>query len=134
LAEVLHKDPVCHSFYSTYTETTLPGRFGIVWRLQNKRKVTRTVKNADELVLLAKEETVLLDMFGRLIEIGRCYGMEMNVENTEVLRISRQGSRVKIMINQKQLQNVVYLNCLGSMMTYDVRRAREIKFRVAMKN
>jgi hypothetical protein len=30
--------------------------------------------------LLAKEETVLQSMIDRLIEIGRCYGMEMNVE------------------------------------------------------
>jgi hypothetical protein len=30
-------------------------------------------------VLLAKDEAVLQDMIDRLIEIGRCYGMEMNV-------------------------------------------------------
>jgi hypothetical protein len=29
---------------------------------------------------LAKEETVLQGMNDRLIEIGRCYGVEMNVE------------------------------------------------------
>jgi hypothetical protein len=32
------------------------------------------------LVLLAKEEKVLQDMIDELIETGRCYGMEMNVE------------------------------------------------------
>jgi hypothetical protein len=31
-------------------------------------------------VLLAKEEKVLQDMIDKLIEIERCYGMEMNVE------------------------------------------------------
>jgi hypothetical protein len=31
-------------------------------------------------VLLAKEEKVLQDIFDKLIEIGRCYGMEMNVK------------------------------------------------------
>jgi hypothetical protein len=30
--------------------------------------------------MLAKEETVLQGVIDRLIEIGRCYGMEMNVE------------------------------------------------------
>jgi hypothetical protein len=34
----------------------------------------------DDLVLLAEEETVLQGMIDRLIEIGRRYGMEMNVE------------------------------------------------------
>ena len=40
------------------------------------------------LVLLAKEEKVLPDMIDKLIETGRCYGMEMNVEKTNVMRIS----------------------------------------------
>jgi hypothetical protein len=58
------------------------------------------------LVLLAKEEKVLQDMIDKLIEIGRCYGMEMNVEKTKGMRISRQPLPVKIMIDQRQLENV----------------------------
>jgi len=52
-------------------------------------QIVHTVKYADDLVLLAKEEKVLQDMIDNLIEIGRCYGMEMNVEKTKVMRISR---------------------------------------------
>jgi hypothetical protein len=37
------------------------------------------VKYATYLVL--KEEAVLQDMIKRIIEVGRCYGMEVNVEN-----------------------------------------------------
>jgi hypothetical protein len=43
-------------------------------------EVIRSVKYAVYLVLLAKEETLLPGMFDRLIEIGRSYGMEINVE------------------------------------------------------
>ena len=43
-------------------------------------KIINTLKYADYLVLLAKEEKVLQDMIDKLIEIGGCYGMEMNVE------------------------------------------------------
>jgi hypothetical protein len=43
-------------------------------------QVIRTVKYADGLVLLAKEETVLQGMIDRLIGTGRFCGMEMNVE------------------------------------------------------
>ena len=43
------------------------------------RQIIHTVKYADGLVLLAKEEKVLQDMIDRLTEIGRCYGVEMNV-------------------------------------------------------
>jgi hypothetical protein len=52
-------------------------------------QVICTVKCADDLVLLANEEMMLQSMIGRLIEIGRCYGMEMNVVKTTVLRILR---------------------------------------------
>jgi hypothetical protein len=38
------------------------------------------VKYADDLVVKAKEETVLQGMTDKLIEIGRCCDMEMNVE------------------------------------------------------
>jgi hypothetical protein len=57
-------------------------------------------------VLLAKEEKVLQDMIDKLIEIGRCYGMEINVEKTKVMGISRQPFPVNITIKQKQLENV----------------------------
>ena len=64
--------------------------------------IIQTVKYADDLVLIAKEETVLQGMMDNLIEIGSFYGMEMNVEKTKVMRISRQPSPVTIMIYQKK--------------------------------
>ena len=41
------------------------------------------MKYADDLVVLATEEKVLQDMIDKLTEIGRCYGMEMNVEKNK---------------------------------------------------
>ena len=49
---------------------------------------------------MAKEEMMLQGMIDKLIEIGRYYGVEMNVEKTKVMRISRQPSPVTIMIVQ----------------------------------
>jgi len=63
-------------------------------------QIIHTVKYADDLELLAKEEKVLQDMINKLNEIGRCYGMEMNVEKTKVMRILRQSSPVKSMTKQ----------------------------------
>ena len=87
-------------------------------------QIIHTVKYADDLVLLAKEEKVLQDMTDKLTEIGRCYGMEMNVEKTKVMRMSRQPFTVKIMIDQKQLENVEFLKYLGSILTNDGRCKR----------
>jgi hypothetical protein len=49
-------------------------------------QIINTLKYADDLVLLAKEEKVLQDMIDKLIEIGGCYRMEMNMEKTKVMR------------------------------------------------
>jgi len=38
----------------------------------------------------------------------------MNVEKTKAMRISRQPSSIPIMVDQKPLENVGYLNYLGS--------------------
>ena len=95
-------------------------------------QIIQTVKYADDLVLMAKEETVLHDMIDKLTEIGRCYGMEMNVGKTKVMRISRQTSPVTIMVDQKQLENVECFKYLGSILINDGRCTCEIKSRITM--
>jgi predicted regulator of amino acid metabolism with ACT domain len=75
-------------------------------------QVTRTVKYADDFVLLAEEEAVLQGLIDRLIEIGRYYGIEMNVEKCKVMTISRQPTPVQIITDQKELETVKYSNCL----------------------
>jgi hypothetical protein len=52
-------------------------------------------------------------------------------KKTDVMKISNQPSPMKIMIDQKQLENVEYFNCLGSI-TKDARCTREIKSKIAM--
>ena len=58
--------------------------------------------------------------------------MEMNVEKTKVMRISRQPFPVKIMIDQKQLENVESFKYLGSILTKDKICTCEIKCRTTM--
>jgi hypothetical protein len=66
--------PILFNLYSEYlTKEALEG-FG---DFKIGGQVICTVKFAVELVLLAREENVLQDMVDRLIEIGKCYGMEM---------------------------------------------------------
>jgi hypothetical protein len=57
-------------------------------------------------VLLAQEEAVLQGVIERLIKIGRCFGMEMNVEKPKVMGFSGQSSPVQITIDKKQRENV----------------------------
>jgi hypothetical protein len=121
--------PILFNLYSEcLTKEALEGLedFKIGWQ------IIHTVKYTDALVLLAKEEKVLQDMIDKLTEIGRCYGIEINVEKTKVMRISRQPFPVKIMIEQKQLENVESFTYIGSILTNDGRCTCEIKCRIAM--
>jgi hypothetical protein len=56
-----------------------------------------TVKYVKDLMLLAREATILQGMIGRQIEMGRCYGMEVNVAKAKVMKISRQPSPIQSM-------------------------------------
>ena len=86
MEDKLHKAAVFQRFYSTYTARILPSKllkgFG---DFKTWRQVILTVKYADDLVLLATEETVLQSMINALTEPGRCYGPEMNVDETKVM-------------------------------------------------
>jgi hypothetical protein len=56
---------------------------------------------ADVGMLLAKQQTALQGITDRPIEIGTCYGMEMNVGKTEAMRISRQTFLVQTVVEKK---------------------------------
>jgi hypothetical protein len=120
--------PILFTLYSEYiTKEVLKG-FGY---LKIGGHVIRIVTYADGIVLLAKEETMLQGMFDRLTGIESCYGLEMNVYETKIMRISRQPSAIQITIDQK-LENVEYLNYLCSKRTNDARCTREIKCWIIM--
>ena len=73
--------PILFNLYSERLTKEALGGFG---DLQTGGQIIHAVKYADDLQLLAKEEKVLKDMTDTLIEIGRCYGMEMNVEKNKI--------------------------------------------------
>jgi hypothetical protein len=45
-------------------------------------------------------------MIDKLIEVGRDYGMEINVEKTKTMRITRQQTPLQIKIDNKPVENV----------------------------
>jgi hypothetical protein len=84
--------PILFNLYSEYfTMEALEG-FG---DFKIGGHVICCVKYADDLVLVAKEVTVLYGMIDKLIETGRC-GMEMNVEKSEQNTISRHPSHYRL--------------------------------------
>jgi hypothetical protein len=70
-------------------------------------------------VLLVKEETVLQGMIYGKIEIGKCYGVEMEVEETNVIRLSRHPFTLPIMIDQNEPNSVEYFSYLSSIVAME---------------
>jgi len=58
--------------------------------------------------------------------------VEVSVEITKVMRLSRQPSLLQIMIDQKQLENVEYFNNLCSKIPDDAGCTCAFKSRTAM--
>jgi len=81
LEKRLDKDALCHQFCSTYREIALPRKLSKgLETYKIGGQVILTVKCADDILLLPREQRVIQGIFDRLIEIGRYHGMEMNVE------------------------------------------------------
>ena len=88
--------PILFNFYSEYITKLVLGGFG---DFKIEGQVIHNVKYAHDLVLLVKE-AVLQGTIAKPTENRTCYSMEMNVEKTNVMRISRQPSLIQIMMEQ----------------------------------
>jgi hypothetical protein len=58
--------------------------------------------------------------------------MDITVERSKTMRISRQPTPLQTKKDKKPVENVEEFNYLGSMITNDARCTREIKARIAM--
>jgi hypothetical protein len=69
----------------------------------------------------------------RLIETGKCRGMEMDVggKTAKAMTVSKKPSTEQNIIDKKQVKNVEFFNYLGSMMINVAKCTREIKSRIA---
>jgi len=83
LEKELEKDAVCHQFFNFYSECLTKEALDGLGDFNIGGQIIQTVKYADDLVLMATEEMVLQGMIDKLSEIGKCDGMEMNVEKTK---------------------------------------------------
>ena len=60
--------------------------------------------------------------------------MEMNVEKSKMIGISKQASPIHMMVDQTQPENMEYLNYVRSIITNDARCTQEVKSRISIAN
>ena len=81
----------------------------------------------DDMAIIAKTQEELQDMVNRLVDTGRKYGMGINIDKSQVMRVSRINETLQIEVNNRELKKY-----LGSGLTRDVYCTREIKIRIAI--
>jgi len=83
--------------FNLYSECLTKEALDVLGDFNIGEQIIQTVKYVDDLVLMAKEETVLQGMIDKLTGIGRCYGMEINVELQ--LRLTKNQWRMWNVLN-----------------------------------
>jgi hypothetical protein len=89
--------PLSFNLYSEYvTQKSLE----VLGDFKVGGQIISTVRYADDLVLLAKEETIIQSIIDKVIEVGRGYSMEINAQKIKTIRISRQPTPLRIKIDK----------------------------------
>ena len=74
---------------------------------------------ADDTAIIGKTQEDLLDMVNRLVDTGRKYGIEIIIDKSQVMRVSRSNESLQIKVNNRELKKVHYFKYLGSVLTRD---------------
>ena len=95
-------------------------------------RIINKVIFADDTAIIAKTQEELQDMVNRLFDTGRKYGMEININKSQLMRVSRSNESLQIKVNNRELKEVDHFKYLGSVLTRDGYCTREIKMRIVI--
>ena len=71
-------------------------------------------------------------MMNRLVDTGRKYGMEININKAQVMRVSMSNESLQIIVSNRELKEVDHFKYLGIVLTRDGYCTKEIKMRIAL--
>ena len=71
-------------------------------------------------------------MVNRLVDTGSKYGMKINIEKLQVMRVSSCNESLQSKVNNRELKEVDHFKYIGSVLTRDGYCTREIKMRIAI--
>ena len=61
-------------------------------------RIINKVRFPDYMAIIAKTQEKLHDMVNRLVDTGSKYGTEINIDKLQVMRVSRNHCRLRIVI------------------------------------
>ena len=57
--------------------------------------------------IIAKTQEELQEMVNRLVDTGRKYGMEINIDKSQVMRVSRSNESLQIKVNNNNNKKII---------------------------
>ena len=91
------------------------------------------LRYADDTALLAGNENELSELISKINEVGKQFGMKINIKKTKAMVVSKKPNspKINIVIDGEQIEQVTSYNMyLGSLVTEDGRSEKEIKRRI----
>ena len=71
-------------------------------------------------------------MVNRLVDTGRNYDTEINIDKSQVMRVSRRNESLRIKVGNRELKEVDPFKHLGTVLTRDGYCTREMKMKIEM--
>ena len=90
------------------------------------------LRYADDTALLAGNEKELSELISKINEVGKQFGMKINIKKTKAMVVSKKPNspKINIAIDGEQIEQVASYMYLGSLTTEDGRSEKEIKRRI----
>ena len=67
---------------------------------------------AYDTAIIAKTQEELQDMVKRLVDTGRKYGMEINIDKSQIMRVSTSNESLQIKVGNREPKKLIILNTL----------------------
>jgi len=94
-------------------------------------RMVTNLRYADDIILLATSEAELQELMNHLDRVSRKYSLLIKVDKTKVM--ASNGIACRILIQDKQLEQVDTFPYLGSLITEDGKCATEFPYRVKQR-
>ena len=120
------------SLFNLYNECLIEEAVGNMGSFKIGGRKISTIKYADDLALITKTEEELQEMMTSLVETGRRYGMEINVNKSKVMMIASNVEPLNIVIGNTRLEQFDYFKYLGSTITNNGECTNDIRTRIAL--
>ena len=90
------------------------------------------LRYADDTALLAWNEKELSELISKINEVGKQFGMKINIKKTKTMVVSKKPNspKINIAIDGEQIEQVASYMYLGGLITEDGRSEKEIKRRI----